>query len=83
MNTFTLKYPRAHQDPTEFSSMLEKQLECVPGKNLHVYFKELHLNAMRLRCRLLLEKTRASIRLTHIPLPGEVILLKPAGRALS
>jgi hypothetical protein len=62
-------------------------LKHVPGKSLHNYFREpplcdYHLLAIRERCKLT-NNRREKLRLIHVPIPGEQIVLKRVKGALS
>jgi len=81
METFTLSHPKHRPDPTEMNNRVEVNLPVVPGKNLHMYLKELHLNEMRTHCTLLKEPTKERLRLSYEPKPGDIIKMSRAGKA--
>jgi hypothetical protein len=83
METFTLSHPKRRPDPNEADNREEKVLPIVPGKNLHQYLKELHLNELRTHCSMMLVSSRERLRTSYMPKAGDVIKVTRAGKAMS
>jgi len=81
MGTFTLSHPKRRPDPNELDNRVELVLDAVPGKSLHMYLKELHLNELRTHCTMLKEPSRERLRVSYEPKPGDIIKMTRAGRA--
>jgi hypothetical protein len=58
----------------------EQKLPHVEGKSLRLYFKEVGIVGMRLRCHVLRAETRERLPSGYAPRDGEKILLELAGR---
>lgn len=83
MSTFTISHPKRRPDPTEVNNREERVLPVVPGKNLHQYLKELHLNDLRTHCSMLKVPSNERLRVSYEPKAGDVIKMVRAGKAMS
>lgn len=75
MSTFWIIHPPkiATRDPLMGGDPIRVEVPVARGKNLHLYFHDLHLNLLRASCRLSLDPQNTALRTSYIPKAGDVI----------